>query len=197
MIILIDYQFKGRFRNHFRFRIKMHQSQKDPFLEQLSGITGQDPSRCYQCGKCSAGCPVREFCEDPPNRVVRFVQLGYYEKALSSNTVWMCAGCQTCSSRCPNDFHLAEFMDAMRQIARAEGITPDKKAVAFHDAFLKQVKRYGRMFELGLVVDYKLSSLELTKDIDIAPATLKRGKLGFMPPRIKGKEQVKKIFGGS
>lgn len=173
----------------------MHHTHADPFITDLTAITGQDPSQCYQCGKCSAGCPVREFAEDAPNRVVRYVQLGMYDRALSSKTIWMCAGCQMCSSRCPKEFDIAKFMDAMREMALSQGIEdPDKKSVAFHKSFLNQIRNHGRSWEMGLIRDYKLKTFELMKDVELAPGMLSRRKLAIFPPNIKDKDSVKKVF---
>jgi heterodisulfide reductase subunit C len=173
----------------------MHHTTHDPFIEQLTGITGQDPSQCYQCGKCSAGCPVREFAVDPPNRVVRFVQLGLYERALTSKTPWLCAGCHTCSSRCPKEFDLAKFMDAVREISISYGIEPaDKDAAKFHEAFMHQIKNYGKSFELGLMLEYKLKSMHLMNDADLAPGMLLRGKLAMTPHLSSERKTIKKIM---
>jgi heterodisulfide reductase subunit C2 len=168
------------------------------FKKKLIAITSQDPAQCYQCGKCSAGCPVRDFTEAPPNRVVRYVQLGLFEKAMESPTLWLCAGCQTCTSRCPQGFDLAKFMDAVREVAIAYGAVPgDKKAEDFHNAFLKQIKNFGRAYELGLLIDYKLKSKDFFQDVDLAPSTFSKGKLGLLPHKVKGKNQIKKIFNNS
>lgn len=173
----------------------MHEVHKDPFIEELTAITGQDPAQCYQCGKCSAGCPVREFAEDAPNRVVRYTQLGFYDKALHSNTIWLCAGCQTCSSRCPKDFHLAAFMDAMREMALKRNIkTTEKKTAAFHEAFLNQIRRNGRSHEMGMVIEYKLKTMDLLKDADLAPSMFAKGKLSILPEKIKDGSAMKQIF---
>lgn len=168
---------------------------KDTFLKRLIGITSQNPSSCYQCGKCSAGCPVRDFLDTPPNRVVRFVQLGLYDKALISSSIWMCAGCLTCTSRCPKNFDLTKFMDALRQIAVQDNIKPgDKKVFKFHKAFMKQLKKHGRSYELGLIRDYKLSSGDFFQDIDAAPSAFMKGKISIMPHNIKEKEKIQKII---
>lgn len=173
----------------------MHSHHINPLLEELMEITEQNPADCYQCGKCSAGCPVREFATDPPNRIVRYVQLGYINKALESDTIWLCAGCLTCSSRCPQNFNLAKFMDALREIAIKNGVKPtNKKFYKFHQAFLNQIRNNGRAYELGLVIDYKLSTGDLFQDIDVAPTMLLKGKLGILPHKIKGKDAIEKIF---
>jgi len=167
----------------------------DIFLKRLIDITSQNPSQCYQCGKCSAGCPVRDFLETPPNRIVRFVQLGLYELALTSASIWLCAGCLTCTSRCPKNFDLAKFMDALRQIAVQDKIEPaDKKVFKFHKAFMNQVKKHGRSYELGLIRDYKLSTGDFLQDIDAAPSAFMKGKISITPHNIKDKEKIKKII---
>jgi heterodisulfide reductase subunit C len=163
--------------------------------DDISDITSQNPELCYQCGKCSAGCPLRNYMDDAPNVVVRYIQLGLYEKALNSATIWLCAGCLTCSSRCPKNFDLAKFMDAVREIALKNGIkVKDKNILKFHKAFLKQIKNHGRSWEMGLVKDYKMTSFDLFSDVENSPKMLLDGKLNIFPHNVKGKDKIKSIF---
>ncbi len=163
--------------------------------DKIEKLTSQSPMLCYQCGKCSAGCPVRNYMDESPNQVVRLVQLGFDDEALKSSTIWLCAGCLTCSSRCPQNFELAKFMDAMRQIAFEEDVVIEEKdTVKFHEAFLNQIKKYGRAFEFGLVLEYKLKSLNLMQDVDVAPEMFLKGKIGLFPHKIKDRDGIKKIF---
>lgn len=167
----------------------------DPFIEELTALSGQNPALCYQCGKCSAGCAVRDFVDDAPNKIIRLIQLGFYEEALKSKTIWACAGCMMCASRCPQEFNLAHFMDALREMAIEKGyIKSDSDSVNFHKSFLSQIKRFGRAYELGLIGEYKLRTGHLMQDVDVAPAMLMRRKLAFIPHMIKGRKEIKRIF---
>ena len=105
---------------------------------------------CYQCGKCSAGCPVVSFMDLTPRQVMRGVQLGQKELVLRSSTIWLCASCQTCSARCPMDIDVARVMDTLRQIAHREAVRPAEKGIVLgYDLFLESIKRLGRLYEVG------------------------------------------------
>ena len=72
---------------------------------------GQNVYLCYQCVKCSSGCPVAEFFDWQPNQIMRALQLGQEDIALQSETPWLCASCQTCTTRCPQDLDIAGIME--------------------------------------------------------------------------------------
>ena len=87
------------------------------FAAEISEMIGQNIDGCYQCGKCTAGCPLAYSMETPPHEIVRLVQLGRREEALASHTIWLCASCETCTSRCPKNIDVASVMDALRILA--------------------------------------------------------------------------------
>ncbi len=88
----------------------------DDFVKKIEEISGQKLLACYQCGKCSAGCPAVSEMDILPNQVIRFAQLGLKEELLESKSVWVCASCYTCNVRCPKGIKIAEVMEAVRQI---------------------------------------------------------------------------------
>ncbi len=165
------------------------------FLTAVEARSGEKVSRCYQCRKCTNGCPVSFAMDLMPNQVMRMVQFGLEEEVLRSKTIWICASCQTCTTRCPNDIDIAHLMDSLRQLSRASGIAAgEEKVVKFHEAFLDSVRRHGRLFEFGMVGRYKMATLDLFSNIKIAWEMLKRGKLKFLPGKIKGKREVRQMF---
>jgi len=130
-----------------------------------------------------------------PNQVMRMVQLGMRERLLDSETIWVCASCETCTTRCPNEIDIAKVMESLRQIAIAEGKTDREPAIPqFHEAFLESIRFNGRVFELGMIGRYKLKSRDFLGDMAIGLEMFKRGKLGFFPHRIKKRSEVKELF---
>jgi heterodisulfide reductase subunit C len=94
---------------------------RGPFVRQVEEISGQDLLACNQCGKCSAGCPIVAAMDLLPSQVIRMAQLGM-EEVLESNTIWICASCLTCVTRCPKGVDLPRLMEALRQIALRQGV---------------------------------------------------------------------------
>lgn len=89
---------------------------RDSFVDKVQELSGQNLLACYQCGKCSAGCPAVEDMDILPNQIIRFAQLGLKEELLASKAIWICASCLTCNSRCPKGINIAEVIEALRQI---------------------------------------------------------------------------------
>ena len=85
------------------------------FVREIESISGERLLACNQCGKCSAGCPVAFSMDILPNQVIRLAQLGI-EDVLASQTIWTCASCLTCVSRCPKGIDLPRIMEAMRLV---------------------------------------------------------------------------------
>jgi heterodisulfide reductase subunit C len=169
--------------------------QSRAFAQKVNEITGQNIDGCYQCGKCTAGCPIAYAMEVPPHEIIRLVQLGREKEALSSHTIWLCASCETCTSRCPKNIDVVAVMDALRILALRQGrIGVEKEITLFHNLFLKVVERFGRVDELGLIGKYNLLTLNPLRDWRLGKKLLTKGKLKLTAPKIKGLKEFQEIF---
>lgn len=92
-------------------------------IESIEEISGQSLFSCYQCGKCSAGCPNTEAMDILPHSVIRLLQLGQVETVRKRKALWVCAACQTCKDRCPRGVDLSKIMEALREINLRENIS--------------------------------------------------------------------------
>lgn len=156
-----------------------------------------DVQSCYQCGRCSAGCPFSVFFDLNVMEVVRLASYGAEERLLTSKTIWLCGACETCSSRCPNDIEIAHLMDVLRELALRKGIQPAEKRVAiFHDCFLGSIKHWGRAYEVGMIGAYKLRSRDLLGDMKLGLNMFQKGRLSLRPHGISAKTEITEIFSG-
>lgn len=163
--------------------------------DKVRDLTGLNPAKCYQCGKCSAGCPMAEETDLRPHDVMRMVVRDQADRLLADESIWLCLTCETCTSRCPNGCDPARTMDALRELAVARDPKSAPRAIrAFHKSFLGQIEATGRMAEVGLIAKYKLRSGHLFADVDAAPGMMARGKLPLLPHKIDGIDDVRRIF---
>jgi heterodisulfide reductase subunit C2 len=160
-------------------------------------------SDCYQCGKCTAGCPVAAHMDIPPSRIIRLLQLGYEAEAMRANSIWQCVSCQTCSTRCPKSVDCAGAMDALRQLSVERGTASpaQRDVVVFQRAFLDNVRRHGRLNEIDLMMRFKTevflkgrSLPALFRDATLAPELRKRRKLHLSGESVRDRAVVGRIF---
>ena len=164
------------------------------FCQKVKEESGTDIDRCYQCLTCSLGCPSAFAMDYLPHQIVRMVQLGLRQPVLSSATIWVCADCQTCATRCPNEVDLVKLMDVLREISLREGLVKERNVADFHRIFLGNIKQWGRQYELSLILMLKLKTRDLFSDLGMGIKMLQKGKLKLLPARFKGAEGVRAIF---
>lgn len=153
--------------------------------QRIQEELGQNVYLCYQCVKCTSGCPVGKYFDWQPNQIMRAVQLGQEDIALESETPWLCASCQTCTTRCPQDLDIAAIMDFLTREALERGIEPPIREVDnLNKAFLREVRLWGRSYELGLMVELKLRNIRthrLTEDLDMGFKMIAKNKFPIFP----------------
>ncbi len=165
------------------------------FARQLKKETGEDVFRCFQCLKCSTGCPLTDAMDILPHQLIKAMQLGLKEEAISSSTIWVCASCLTCSVRCPNKIDIARLMDRLRQLAYTrKGQLGDELVPLFHEAFLHSLRRRGRVYEIGMLMSLKFKTKQLFKDMGLGWEMFRRGKLRLLPSRVKKRAEIRAMF---
>ncbi|HXK61645.1 MAG TPA: heterodisulfide reductase-related iron-sulfur binding cluster [Acidobacteriota bacterium] len=145
---------------------------------------------CYQCIKCTSGCPLAEFFDWQPHQIMKALQLGEDEVPLRSATPWLCASCQTCSTRCPQGLDVTSIMEFLTRESKRRGFRSHVREVdIFNEAFLRQVRLWGRAYDLGMMGEMRLRAGKFTRDLDLAAKMLRRNKLAFLPsPACRLKE---------
>ncbi len=164
-------------------------------LQEVQEISGADLSKCYQCKKCTGGCPVSSMAKCPPSELMRRLHLGLGDELLNSDILWMCVSCETCSARCPMGIDVAAVMDALRKLAVQRGSAKPKGNVPlFNRAFLQTVQVFGRTYDIAMIAGYKLGSGKLLADTEKFPTMLKKRKIALLPPRGADRQTVRRIF---
>jgi heterodisulfide reductase subunit C len=169
---------------------------RDPTLMgQVNARAEQHVELCFHCHKCTSGCPVAEEMRYGPDQILLMVQLGPSERLLRCADIWLCAGCEACATRCPNEIDIARVMDALRQIALAQGVrVADPSSVKFHRLFLFLVEQLGRMNEAGLLGAHKVWTGNLFGDLDSGARMILKGKIPLVPHVAKGRAQLRRLF---
>ena len=152
-------------------------------------------NQCYQCGKCSTGCPVASEMDMLPHQMVRSAVLGLTDRIVNSKSIWLCLTCHTCGARCPNGIDVPALLDPIRHQVLARNIeTSSSNVPVFHRAFLKNVNRFGRVHELALVGDYKMKTKTFFADMKLGMDMFRKGRMRLFPKWLFGNKEVKSIF---
>ncbi|MGD0795218.1 MAG: 4Fe-4S dicluster domain-containing protein [Dehalococcoidales bacterium] len=161
---------------------EIHPEEVSQFSDSVKKLSNVDINACYQCRKCTSGCPVAYAMDYTPAQILQAARLGLKDLVLGSATIWLCAACETCVARCPQDVNLVNAMDAMRAIALSEGYKPKEAEVAdFYRYSLGNIELFGRMYEMGLMGRLKLATRKFRKDMSLGLGLFKRGKLSLIP----------------
>jgi quinone-modifying oxidoreductase, subunit QmoC len=171
---------------------------RSAFLKQVWDIPGGEKiKRCIQCGTCSGSCPVAYAMDLQPREIIALFRAGMIETILKSRSIWICASCYQCTERCPSGIKVTDIMYAMKRLAMDRKIYPDKFPVyVLSKSFVENVNRYGRNFEIGLMMEFYLKTdpMRLLKMAPMGIAMMKMGKLHIKPKRVRALSDLRKII---
>jgi heterodisulfide reductase subunit C len=175
--------------------ITVKKRKADGIITEVQEISGVDLSVCFQCKKCTSGCPVSKLVKCPPSEIMRRLHLKAGDEILESDILWMCVSCETCSARCPMGIDVAAVMDALRKLAAEKGASKQEGNVSlFNRAFLKTVQIFGRTYDIAMIMAYKLGTLKLMDDTEKFPTMLKKRKIALLPSFKGDRKTTKRIF---
>lgn len=173
-------------------------------LSRVEGETGANIAACYQCERCTNACPVSYYMDVKPHQVIRHVQLGWRERLLGSSTIWVCLSCEMCSTYCPNEVAVASVINHLRNMAFHSAIAPKERLLAvFHQTFLEELQRHGRVNELRLMAAFnrksgvlreKMKAGTLKEELMLGLAMWRKGKLHLTSRRSKAIEEIRAIY---
>ena len=144
---------------------------------------GENAYKCYQCKKCTTGCPVAGYAGMHPAQIMRAVQLGQLDMVFDDKFIWLCTGCETCTTRCPQGIDIAAIMDELRMIAREEGrVRSDVPFANILKLNYDSFRRWGRLYEVELLaLDKATRPSSLTDDVVMGIRMFLKGKINPLP----------------
>jgi heterodisulfide reductase subunit C2 len=167
----------------------------ESLIHRVEQMTGQEVGTCFQCKKCTAGCPVSKLTNSPTSEIMRRLHLKAGDELLHSEIIWMCVSCETCSARCPMGIDVAAVIDSLRQLSREKKIAPQKGNVPlFNRAFLETVKFFGRTYDIAMITAYKLGTFKFMDDTEKFPSMLKKKKISLLPSFQGDGKITRRIF---
>ena len=179
------------------------------FSRKVARISGQNIQECYQCRRCTAGCPaVQDEGDFSPDMLIRLVNLGDKNAAINNEMVWKCVTCYTCGTRCPNNIHISRVADTLKKMVKESGVEPLKPNIAyFHSSFLGSGVRWGRVNEGEFMGVYEMKNIlhlakqrkfkeiydEILQLSQFVLRVLKQGRMHFGFLTSKGHKEIKRL----
>ena len=165
------------------------------FAKEVKHRASMDFNTCLHCLSCAGGCHFSQIMDYKPNSIIRLVQLGLKQEALTCSSIWICVSCNTCSIQCPMGIDISAITDALCQIAIDEKANVGEPEIfKFHEEVLKTIKRYGRTHKLEVMLRYKLYTHDWFRDLGVGLKMLTKQKLDILPSRVNHMMEIKKIF---
>ena len=171
------------------------------FLDQARLVPGAERiTRCLQCGTCTGSCPVSYAMDISPRMVIALFRAGEIGEILRSRTLWICASCYMCTTRCPQTIKITDLLYALKRTALEAKLYPDRFPVyLLSKNFVRLVNHYGRNQEILLLLLYYLrrNPLELLRMVPMGWSLMRKGRVSLFPAKIQGVAAIRKILAAS
>lgn len=164
------------------------------FWSEIEALSGQNTNLCFQCSKCSAGCPMADKMDLKPAQVMHSIRLGRKEEVLNSSAIWLCVGCETCSARCPQGVEPAAAINAARLMAMKLGVPPKVKEVEiYYRGFVDNMRLNGKIHDASVAGITQLLTGQMMENLPLAWQLFLRGRVK-LPPLPLGGGRFRKIY---
>lgn len=161
----------GQFKS---FEGKKFEALDAEFTKTVSKLLGgKDLTTCFQCAKCSAGCPVSDKVNIQVHELMRMLLFGIQE-VLETDMVWLCTTCYTCQERCPQGIDITDIIFGLKNMAFKKKITPPG-----YFAARKSLYESGKLYE---PTDWEREDLELddVPELNVKDTRKVLDKMGLM-----------------
>jgi heterodisulfide reductase subunit C len=168
------------------------------FLRQVEAIpAGERIKRCIQCGTCTGSCPVSYAMDIPPRQLIALFRAGELETIMKSRSIWICASCYACTTRCPSGIKITDVIYALKRTVMEKGYesrAPQVQVLA--NLFVDNLMRYGRLHEGTLIRRFymKTGIFKLVGFVPLVMKMLKTKRLAPFPKRIKEHQSLSRII---
>ncbi len=157
------------------------------FRDEIAALSGQNVNLCFQCSKCSSGCPLADKMDIKPAQIMHSIRLGRAKAVLNSEAIWLCVDCETCTARCPQQVEPAAVMGAARVLALQKGIQPRVKVVGiYYRGFVDNMRLNGKIHDAAVAGIAQLFTGQLLADLPLAMNLLVRGRVKPPPLPLRG-----------
>lgn len=164
------------------------------FLEEVEAATQIAVSECYQCFRCTNGCPAARDMDIVPHRVIGYVMAGERDRVLSSAALWACLQCAACSIRCPNGIDVARIFVFLRRLSVGSGLAANRDIHDLDALMIESIARHGRIYELGTIMRYRLSRGQYLKGSHAGIGMVKKRRIGLFPHNAADRKGIRSII---
>lgn len=159
-------------------------SAEEPLALKVLAACGENVYLCYQCLRCTAGCPTAGAMDFPPHQAIRLLVMGRDAEVYRCSATWLCSHCKTCFTRCPQGIDMARTFDAVKHLGQAAGYQPSVPTAALLSRlFLAGVRLYGRNHEFGMMLRFTFPARTVRRDARLALALARKRRLRLIPSR--------------